>query len=552
MNVISVILKHSRQKALLPAGIGCCAGIGTAALMALINLYLKKIEYPTQLFLWAFVGLGSVLIFCNLISRFALIDLSQRLIFDLRMGLCGQLLNVPLRQLEQIGAHRIMATLTQDIPAIEAALLAFPMFCINVSMALSCMAYLCWLSPSIFAAFSATIIVITIGVEWIQKKAGPHIKLAREEWNTLVGHFRALSDGSKELKIHRRRRQAFLSEMLKSSAEVHRKHNVRGRQLTSISSVLAQMFYFIFTGLLLFALPALWNIDQGTLIAYTLIVLFVRTPLVFIIDVIPVFNSGNLALKQVADLGLSLAPANSECSETKNDHQGSGWNRLELVGITHSYRHEREDDQFILGPIDLVFRPGELVFLVGGNGSGKTTLAKLITNLYTPETGEVRFDSELVTEKNRDNIRQLFSVVFSPPFLFERLLGLDAVNLDRQAQDYLVKLHLDYKVQIKDGVLSTTELSQGQRKRLALLTAYLEDRPICVFDEWAADQDPLFKEVFYLQLLPELKAKGKMVLVISHDDKYYHLADRIIVLESGRVMHDGNANSEYTRSAILR
>jgi putative ATP-binding cassette transporter len=91
---------------------------------------------------------------------------------------------------------------------------------------------------------------------------------------------------------------------------------------------------------------------------------------------------------------------------------------------------------------------------------------------------------------------------------------------------------------VRDGVLSTVDLSQGQRKRLALMTAYLEDRPIYLFDEWAADQDPVFKEVFYLALLPELKARGKTVIVISHDDHYFHVADRILKLDYGKIESD--------------
>jgi putative ATP-binding cassette transporter len=93
-------------------------------------------------------------------------------------------------------------------------------------------------------------------------------------------------------------------------------------------------------------------------------------------------------------------------------------------------------------------------------------------------------------------------------------------------------------VQVKDGSFSSIALSQGQRKRLALLTAYLEDRSIYVFDEWASDQDPMFKQIFYTQLVPELKQRGKTILVISHDDHYFHLADRIVKLDSGKLEYD--------------
>ena len=70
------------------------------------------------------------------------------------------------------------------------------------------------------------------------------------------------------------------------------------------------------------------------------------------------------------------------------------------------------------------------------------------------------------------------------------------------------------------------------------MTAFLEDRAIYVFDEWAADQDPHHREIFYKRLLPELKANGKTVFVISHDDRYYHLGDRVVKLEYGKVVED--------------
>lgn len=117
-----------------------------------------------------------------------------------------------------------------------------------------------------------------------------------------------------------------------------------------------------------------------------------------------------------------------------------------------------------------------------------------------------------------------------------RLLDAPSADLDARGNALLAKLHLQHKVQVRGGAFTTRALSQGQRKRLALVVAYLEDRPFLVFDEWAADQDPVFKEVFYLELLPELKARGKAVLVISHDDRYFHLADRLIRMEDGQVV----------------
>ena len=180
-------------------------------------------------------------------------------------------------------------------------------------------------------------------------------------------------------------------------------------------------------------------------------------------------------------------------------------------------------------------RSGELIFIVGSNGSGKSTLAKLMTGLYAPQSGEILLDGLPVNETNIEWYRQHFATTFADVYLFDRYLGLEDRQLDPEIQKYLQEFQLDRKVRVTNGVLSTIDLSQGQRKRLALLTAFLEDRPIYLFDEWAADQDPAFREIFYAQMLIELKKRNKLVIVITHDDRYFHLADRILKLNYGRV-----------------
>jgi putative ATP-binding cassette transporter len=279
------------------------------------------------------------------------------------------------------------------------------------------------------------------------------------------------------------------------------------------------------------------NLSQQTLTGYVITTLYLMGPLAGVMSSFSLFGRANVALRKVESLGVSLNEhATEECAPGR--HETPGFKRLELAGVVHSYHHEQDDSHFAVGPINLTFGPGELVFLVGGNGSGKSTLAKIITGLYVPEAGEIRLDGERITNKNRDDYRQLFSAVFGDFYLFDNLLGLEGTDLDEQAQEYLEQLHLKHKVKINNGTLSTTAVSQGQRKRLALLTAYLEDRPFYLFDEWASDQDPLFKDVFYTQLLPELKARGKTVLVITHDDRYFDIADRIIKLDYGKLVNE--------------
>lgn len=196
---------------------------------------------------------------------------------------------------------------------------------------------------------------------------------------------------------------------------------------------------------------------------------------------------------------------------------------------------ESDDAGFRLGPIDLVFEPGQITFIVGGNGSGKSTLAKLITGLYVPRSGSLSLNGERIDHDNIEWYRQNSSAVFTDFHLFEDYLGFDRPGIDAEVQRYLDELQIAHKVTVQDGRLSTVDLSQGQRKRLALLTALLEDRQIYVFDEWAADQEPRFRDVFYHEILTDLKRRGKTVIVITHDDRYFDCADQLVKLDFGLI-----------------
>jgi putative ATP-binding cassette transporter len=210
---------------------------------------------------------------------------------------------------------------------------------------------------------------------------------------------------------------------------------------------------------------------------------------------------------------------------------------LDLSNVRFQYESGQTADRypFILGPVNMTVTAGEVLFIVGGNGSGKSTLVKLLAGLYSPVEGDIRLGGELISDENRDWYRQHFSVVFSDFYLFDELLGEKRPDADERSNALLQDLELAHKVSVTNRAFSTVNLSQGQRKRLAMLTAIIEDRPINIFDEWAADQDPHYKEIFYSRLLPRLKSEGKTVIVITHDDRYFDYCDRVIKLEDGKV-----------------
>jgi putative ATP-binding cassette transporter len=545
--LIAFYLKYSRATIILGVIVGILAGISSATLVALIALRVAHPESSSWAYIAAFCTLVIIDLSAIYVSGVLSIRLIQRTNFDMRMRLCRQILDTPLRNLEKAGNNRILAVLDHDIPTITGGILQIPQLCINVAVLSALLVYLGWLSWVMLILLTVFLLAMITSIKLLEKRAERLMKLARDEWDALMGHFQAMTEGIKELKLHRDRRETFFSDILQSSATSYQLYNTQRGRLQALMSGSVQVLYFFVIGLIIFTLPSLISDDNNRqiLTGYALTILYMRGHIMGLMGAIPTFGQATVSLGKVEQLGLRLATTDATKEDNGSLFTSVPWTELELRDATHTYHHEKEDNDFVLGPINLSFRPGELVFVVGGNGSGKTTLAKMLTGLYLPETGEIVLDGEAITEDNRDAYRQLFSAVFSDFYIFDQFLGLGA-SVDDDARHYIQKLQLDHKVQVQDHKLSTTKLSLGQRKRLALLTAYLEDRSIYVFDEWASGQDPMFKEFFYLHLAPELKAKGKTVIIISHDDRYYHLSDRVIKLEDGQIESDRQlASAEF-------
>lgn len=527
------------------------SGALNAGLIAMVNAVLNRPGPPGSALVWCFVALGVGRIVTNFIAQVTLAHYSQENTAELRRNLVRKILAVPLRQLEEIGAPRLLVALTEDVMEITQAMLTIPAFAVNLAILLGGAAYLGWLSSTVLVTMGAFIVVGAVVYRLLIRRGFSSLRAARGEEEQLFRHFRSLTEGIKELKLHRERRGVFLDENIRSTTEAHARHNIAAEMRFIIANNWSHLLFFAMIGLILFLLPKVENVSPRAMTGYIIATLYLMGPLSGLLGSLSVFGRANVALQKIDQLGLALTARFVDEGTVVAGVRPPPFERLELAGVTHSYHREKEDDHFILGPVNLTFRPGELVFLVGGNGSGKSTLAKVITGLYPPATGDILLNGEPITNHNRDDYRQYFSAVFADFYLFEALLGLRHPDLDGRARSYLTQLHLNHKVSVRNGVLSTTSLSQGQRKRLALLTVYLEDRPFYLFDEWASDQDPLFKEFFYTQLLPELKAKNKAVLVITHDDHYFHLADRLIKLDYGQVVTVEAAAAEEPAAGSL-
>ena len=532
----STQIRAFRRKALLGAITGAIGGLAGASFLALFSAALSGGHSSTPGLVWGFLGLCLLVLSIRFASDVLMIHLTTEVTFDLRMKLSRQILSAPLRRLEENGSSQVLAILTDDVYTLTEMLGAIPLFCMQIAVVAGCLAYLAWVS---WVVFFIVVVFIAFGIVTYQlplKKGIRHQIIARQNWDGVFRNFRALVEGNKELKLHCPRRIVFY-ETLKASAVALRNTSRVWMIVFSAANNWGQILVFLLIGLIIFGLPNLFSIDFGSLTGCSLTILYMVTPLTVLLNMLPILGRASVAIGRMQQLGESLGPEPGQ-QDGMAVQPNFFWQRLELAGASMTYNSGHDKSSFTLGPLNLSFAPKELTFVTGGNGSGKTTFVKLLTGLYRPEHGEIRIDGSVVTDDNRDDYRQHFSAIYSDYYLFDRLFGMQGDGIDERARDYLARLQLDHKVQIRDGVFSTTDLSQGQRRRLALLTAYLEDRPIYIFDEWAADQDPSFKDIFYHHLLPELRGHGKTVIVVTHDDRYFSIADRIIRLDYGQVIYD--------------
>lgn len=532
MSLLRAIYVRGPALAIVSTLAGVGSGFAGTALVALMNEGLASAD-GTGLGL-RFFGCCLLALACKLISEVALLRLTQRCIRELRIELSQKLLHNSLEKLHRLGPHRLLAMLTDDVAVFANTAETLPALLINGVLVIGCFGYLAYLSWAMFGMLIGLLGATIAAFLLAEKRALEALERLRKLKDRLFLRYRSLVEGTKELQQNAARGEWFVNGLLAEDARASERLFVTGMTHYTVVASVGMTGFYVIIGMLLFASPGGLSPSQALLASFCVTLLYLMRPIVDLVMTVPSLRQAAIALERLRELDTRLGPLVA-ASAAREEFAGASPLRLQLRALSHRHAHEAGERAFELGPIDLDVKAGEIVFIVGGNGSGKTTLAMLLLGLYEPHGGSVLLNGRVVTAGNRHAYRQHFSAVFSDFHLFDELMVEDQAGLAERAERYLTALQLQDKVSLQGTRWSTQSLSTGQRKRLALLSAYLEDRPVFVFDEWAADQDPAFRRIFYTQLLPELRARGKAVIAITHDDAYFSLADRVIKLEEGRL-----------------
>jgi putative ATP-binding cassette transporter len=517
--------------------IGTLSGLATAWLLATINEGLHAGEVTWGL-LVRFTALCVLSVVGTAIAGAGNSVIGQKIIAALRKDIAARILRAPIAALEAHRSYRLMSVLTGDVDTVSAFTFNFSGYAIALAIVIGSFVYLFMLSPVVFGLAAASLIVggvinMISHRGWIRDYQS--VRVAQDE---LHKQYRAITDGAKELKISRLRRGRVYGLLLSGAADRIATLKSRAMRLHWLADAGGSALFFIVIGLLLVGQARL-GIDAGMISGAVIVLLYVKSPVDQIAGALPVFDQARISFSRIAALASELDQhePNIPIAEAAEDAGvfAPAIRSIEMRGVTYAFPTKDGTAPFVLGPIDLTIHAGELLFIVGENGSGKTTLIKLLLGLYVPQQGSILLDGNPVTAEVLDDYRQLFTTIFSDYYLFDDLVY---GSLPSEAEPHLKRLGIAHKVGLDGERFTTTDLSTGQRKRLALVQAYLEHRPVIVTDEWASDQDPEFRRVFYEELLLELKAQGRTLIVISHDDRYFYVADRVISMGDGRIVEE--------------
>jgi putative pyoverdin transport system ATP-binding/permease protein len=536
MELIGYFYRQARLFFLATICVNTLGSLSTVALMGVINRALYDIPHRATLGL-SFLILCIVRISLNMRAGTSVLNLAQTVILKLRIELSRKILATSQKTLEALGKQGQLAILTQDIATLTQTSQQLITLFSHAIVFLGCFSYLTWLSWRLSVLVASSMLVGMTILSAAHKRPINDLKIMRDHMTEFFRHIKDLIDGSKELQLNDTRARHFINHVITPSAEDLKYWLTRGVTGYVFTMNAAALFYFLLIGFVLFVAPYVLRVAPQTVTGSVIILLFMFGPVGEFMRLLPILQQATIAFEKIQQLDAKLEPVipSNVSVSCFPYHQST---QLELRGISHRYPSLPEDYPFTLGPLDLTISSGEIVFVVGGNGSGKTTLAMILTGLYAPEGGTIILNGERVTDTNREHYRQNFSAIFTDFHLFEQVFSTNSSSITQSADRYLHAFGMNDKVHIKNGRFSTIDLSYGQRKRLALVASCLEDRPIYLFDEWAADQDPSFKRRFYTELLPDLKARGKAVIAITHDEAFFFVADRVVTLEEGHLRYE--------------
>ncbi|MFZ5586495.1 MAG: cyclic peptide export ABC transporter [Thermodesulfobacteriota bacterium] len=513
------------------------AGLLQAGALIIVNAAAEHFDADSLNFRY-FALFALCIVGFALANRYAFTRTCQRagqMIYDTQLRIADKVRRSDLRSFESLERTDVYKVLLEHTDVLFEGARYLTISASSLIMLIASFTYIAFISMPALIICCVMIVAAVAVHQGTQKRINQKLVQAKQRETDFLRHLNNLVDGFKEVKISRARSEDLFENHLRMSSVAARTAKVESEHLAINNYIFAQTFFLILIAAIVFVLPRLGDVKGEDVSSVITVVLFTLGPLGQVVAMLPFIYKAEFALDSIETMENKLEQADDVKDTLEKSPLPAGeFGRIDLRAVSFRYQ-AGNGSGFRLGPLDLAINRGEILFIVGGNGSGKSTLLKLITGLYYPTAGTVYLDNYAVDQAAYAHYRDFFTIIFSDFHLFDRLYGLRDVD-EALVEELLETMQLKGQTAYADGRFSNINLSSGQRRRLALITTYIENKPIFVFDEVAADLDPQFRRYFYEQYLPSLKAQGKTVVAVSHDDRFFHLADRVVKLEYGEMV----------------
>ena len=530
--ILSAEAGGSRRGILVAASL---AGIANALILFTINSLAHDPSAALVREFVIFALLVALYVHCTRYLTHSAAALLESALHRIKVRVGERVARAELDAFERVKAAEISDRITQNTSLIADMAGMLSTMLQSIPILAFALVYIAWLS---LPAFALVALLGGIGLVMFLGLRQDFVASVRQSGGIRVTFFERITDllsGFKEVKLSRRRGRELRDDTVQAS-DALRAILVQGNQLRSDGNILGESILFALLAVTVYTLHAQVALSSLTMTQLVAAVMFTWAPFMGIASGLMPYIRSNLALAEIDALEQKLegvVRVGGASRKAEDPWQGK-LSTIEARGVEFAHAADDGGEAFRIGPIDFALSSGEVVFIVGGNGSGKSTLLKVLTGLYPARSGTLLVDGVLVGPDNVAAYRDMISAIFADFHLFAKLYGLPEVE-DAAVHGLIARMQLEGKTSFADRSFTNIALSTGQKKRVAMIVALLEDRPFCVFDEWAADQDPEFRKYFYDELLPLLRQQGKAVLVVSHDDRYFHCADRVVTMEYGKV-----------------
>ena len=498
-------------------------GLANSSLVVIINQFINGTVAVEYLILFFTISTYIMVLTSRLSSR-AVVVAGNWMAHDLNMKIFRNLFKFSYRDYEKTASGRIYTILNDDIGTMFFFTQHLPGLYASAITILVVSIYLWTISFTGSMLLLGTALFILLFQNFFTgsiKKVWNHARNTREGFTDLIT---GLVNGFKELIVHQVKRKEYFSDLEEGSDKFYKTH--RDAMYVDIDkTIFANLSFIVAIGTSCLVLPIVLGLEKELITTFVITMLFLWSPMGTIISAIPGMLRVQVSRQRINKLLNSMNSVSTRFEDKAEIILPEVVEKLELKNIVFSY-----DPENLIGPISMEAKNGEITFIIGGNGSGKTTLLKVLIGLYESQQGQILINGKAIDSLD---IGEYFSIIYSDFYMFKKIYGIKPEKLN-QVNEWLKMLGLEGKSKIENGAFTTINLSKGQRKRLSILRSYLEDRPINIYDECAADLDPEFKEFFYNVLLPKMKRENKVVIIISHDDGYFSSADRIYKMTMGK------------------